>query len=191
MKRYITSLMIIILVFALVGCGQSDNPAENLVVKTTYDYPVAMDIHSIIHESDVIVVGKYVKFHSSWNMARDPNDINKEDPNLYVEGKVFEFQVDQYLYGKGDSLILVNHKYKHDGIIDERYIEPLLGESVVLFLQKGVFNQYYGAMQPFQFKLKNNHLAVMSNLTQVKEAFKKSISLDELISAIGKQGLSY
>lgn len=52
------------------------------------DYAIAQSLEQLKEVSDVIVKGKYTKFIDTWNMSRDPVDIQKEDSEYYIEGKI-------------------------------------------------------------------------------------------------------
>jgi hypothetical protein len=192
MRKFITLIIsLVLLLSVIVGCGQEDQSLSNTnesVTETHYDYPIALDIQGVINEADIVVIGKYEQYDSSWNMARNPDNITKEDPNMYVEGKLYRFTVDKYLKGNGSSSILVNKKYKNvDGQIDERFIEPNFSEPVVLFLKyEKDYNNYFGAIQPFEFKLINNKLQVKTTLQQVKQSFGNEIPLSEILTTLSQ-----
>ena len=40
----------------------------------------------MVKEADVVAIGNYDGFDSTWNMARNPQDISQEDQENYVEG---------------------------------------------------------------------------------------------------------
>jgi len=141
--------------------------------------PIAMDISQMVDAADVVVVGRYISFDSSWNMARNPNNIHLEDNDNFTEGFLFNFLVDEVIVGdiaKGE--IIVNHRVSETvkiiesdaqindvGIIisratveeeisfsvnDPHYIEPEFGVSYMLFLRKNeIFGHYYRAIEPF------------------------------------------
>lgn len=142
------------------------------------DYPMTYDIDKIINESDIIVSGQYQKYTSSWNMARNPENILEEAKDMYIEGRLYEFKVDNYLKGGSDSTISVNLSYSHNGTIDETYIEPVVGEKVVLFLKKDSnFNNYYGSIEPFQFSLGNDMIYVKTNIKDVRNSFEGGMDI--------------
>ncbi len=163
----------------------------NVKTVTIQDYPIALELETLVVESDVIVVGHFEDFIESWNMARNPKDISKSDDKMYVEGRLFSFVVDEYLKGEGDENIRVNLRYKYQDIVDEMYIEPIPNEKIMLFLSKDkVFNNYYGTMQPFTFRVVEDTLEVKTNLKAVEDEFKKNkitiLDVIEKISVIEK-----
>lgn len=188
-KTILLVVILALLLSSLVGCGktnQSNSNRNESVTVTHYDYPTAVNIKGVINEAEIIVIGKYAQYDSSWNMARNPDDITNEDPNMYVEGKLYRFTVDKYLKGNGSSSILVNKKFKNkDGQIDERYVEPIFDETVVLFLKyEKDFKNYYGAIQPFEFKLNDNQLQVITNLRYIRQSFTNEIPLSEVLTIL-------
>ncbi len=132
-------------------------------------------------------------------MARDPMDPSKEDPNLYYEGRLYAFHVEEVIKEDGiESDIKVNHSYGHnetytdsDAVVDELGIvqreatwskdytlfikDPLFSEpqkdtEYILFLLKNDdFSHYYGAIEPFMIRLKSGKADLQTNLTREKE----------------------
>jgi len=144
-----------------------NNSKTDPQVDISTDYPIALEVDELVMESDGIVKGRYTEYLESWNMARNPIDIQKPADDIYIEGKIFIFEVDEYIKGNGDNKIRVNLKHKIGQIIDERYMEPTLNEELVIFLSKDeVFNNYYGVMQPFEFRVLNESMDVKTNLVK-------------------------
>ena len=174
--------------------------SSNLVRKSISDFPVATTIDKLTSESDIIVVGSYNRFVSNWNTARHPEDFNKEDPNIYVKGALYEFNVDELLNGNNidKKTITVNVMVSNlGGSVDERYIEPVIGEKVILFLKKSpIADRYFGTMEPYQFSIpdtsnksySSDKIKVKTNLKQVQQSFEggKSFTLDEFKNKINK-----
>lgn len=150
---------------------------KDLMAVTHKDYPIAATLESLVSAADVIVIGEYKKFNKTWNMARDINDITKEDLNTSILGDIYDFNVTRSLKGelKHNSMISVNIRrtnmitaedktlppniQRSKPIIDERYIAPELNKKVVLFLKKDVnFGVYYAAMEPFQFEIASDSI---------------------------------
>ena len=78
----------------------------------SYGYPITSKLQEMMDSADYIVIGEYTKFDSTWNMARNPNNIKEEDPENYVEGRLYDFTVEQCVKGSiEDSSILINHRY--------------------------------------------------------------------------------
>ena len=94
-----------------------ENVAEKSVSEVTtitlsYDYPVANDLSQMMNEAELIVIGSYASLESTWNMARDMDDITKEDSQNYVEGRLYNFNIQEVIKGNVNTeSILVNHRY--------------------------------------------------------------------------------
>jgi len=153
------------------------------------DFPLTSYLNEMIEEADIIVIGEYTSFDSTWNMARNPDNLMENDSENYVEGHLFNFNISQLLKGSiNKETIKVNHRFSEtikiedsdaiiapDGTIqkeatyvnveevtnkDPLYIEPMIGENYMLFLKKDdVFGTYYGAIEPFSIKFNEDDLA--------------------------------
>ena len=101
----------------------------------------------MVKEADVVAIGNYDGFDSTWNMARNPQDISQEDQENYVEGHLYNFNVKEVL--KGDPLqgrMKINYRYAEQIEIDDSnskvvnedplYIKPEIGKKYMLFLKK-------------------------------------------------------
>lgn len=192
-RTFISISLVICMTFAITACGKISNKESGLKHTISVDYPISYDIDEVINASDYIVSGHFSKFSSSWNMARNPENIKKEATNMNIEGKLYEFVIKKEFKGdlnKKDT-ILVNLSYKHNGIVDELFIEPTLNEEVSLFLKYDKdFDCYYPALEPFQFSIVNEQLKVKSNNKNVKTNFEKKekkIKLDDLGALINKK----
>lgn len=204
MKKFSISVIficfIILFSLSLIGCNDSSKKSSKLQTKSSSDFPVAMTIDKLTSESDIIVVGSYNKFINNWNMARHPEDFNKEDPNIYVKGALYEFNIEEFLKGNNidKKTITVNVAVSNPGgSVDERYIEPVIGEKVILFLKKSpIADRYFGTMEPYQFSIpdtsnksySSDRIKVKTNLKQVQQSFEggKSFTLDEFKNKINK-----
>lgn len=151
------------------------------------DYEVAKNLEQLKEVSDIIVKGKYVEFIDTWNMSRDPIDIQKEDSEYYIEGKNYSFQIEEVLKGNPESdSIIVSIESATKNSIDlrendndqpdihyymynnPRFIEPDIGADYILFLDYNNsienFDYYYRAIEPFAIKIENNETILQSNL---------------------------
>lgn len=165
----------------------SSREGDTIVIRR--DFPLTSDLEEMVRESDVVVVGEYTGFASSWNMARNPYNVQEEDTEHYVEGHLFHFTVSELLKGDVENAeIQVNHRFAEklriedsDAIIsddgrilkeatyvdvkevmnpDPLYIEPETGKTYILFLkQDPVFKNYYGAIEPFSIQFDHNNVA--------------------------------
>ncbi len=175
-------------------------------ITMSFDYPVATDLRQMVEGSQYIVVGEYTKFDSGWNMARNPSDITKEDPDNYTEGLLYDFRVEKVLKGSMDSeSIQVNHRHCETvkltesdaevnslGVIvkqatvtnevavevaDPTFIEPELNCKYILFLCRDKnFGYYYAAIEPFSIKLVDGVAQLQSNLTGDNDPFRQRIT---------------
>ncbi|UYX53654.1 hypothetical protein M3Y14_05785 [Bacillus thuringiensis] len=66
------------------------------------DFPSTSRLEDMVKEADVVAIGNYDGLDSTWNMARNPQDISQEDQENYVEGHLYNFNVKEVL--KGDPL---------------------------------------------------------------------------------------
>lgn len=157
---------------------------DSVVAKVERDLLVADSLDNMQDKAEVIVRGKYISFDHEWNMARNQENILEEDPNIYVGGKLYNFEITEVLKGTTEtSNILVNHRYKEKNEVDLReedakepdihtyetidplFIEPDLGDEYVLFLVKeDTLNYYYAANEPFMMKIQNDDVVLQSNL---------------------------
>lgn len=191
-KKLIISAIFILTV--MTGSFIYSNQSKNLKVSSdetiviSEDYPVTEDLKKMIDESELIVMGEYKNFDSSWNMARDPEDNSKSDDEYYIEGRIFKFKVDKVLLGHAkEDIIDVNLRYSRDieystsdgnnikfDYKNPLYMDPEIGKRYLLFLKKDLY--YYGAIEPFQIQIdKYNKAILKSNLIDIKESDKKEI----------------
>lgn len=186
-SSYIFVPILTVLAVVIIAAVTDSGSAPETTMQLGYDYPVAAELSEMIEASEVIVVGKYGKLESTWNMARNPNNIMEEDPNNYTEGHLYRFTAESVLKGELDNLeILVNHRYaeRHTfiksnaevnqagevtkqatraeevsfSVQDPLYIEPQIDDTYILFLKRdGVFGNYYGAVEPFSIRILADH----------------------------------
>lgn len=110
-----------------VNSIQNHSPKKNLVV--SYDIMSTNNLSNMVEESEVIVLGTYKSFDSSWNMARNPHDLNKEATDDYIEGRLYNFTVDEVLAGDLKTKeIRINHRYsetiKYEETSGDEIISP-------------------------------------------------------------------
>lgn len=104
---------------------QNHDQKESLLV--SHDFAIASDFSDMVEQSDVVVLGTYKSFDSSWNMARNSDDLYKEATDHYIEGKLYNFTVDEVLAGDLQTKeIRVNHRYSE--IID---YEETSGDEII------------------------------------------------------------
>lgn len=172
-----------------------------LATKSYSDFPSTDSLKTLTKDSDIVVIGEFSRFIQYWNMARDPSDpynLNKEDPNLYVKGGLYEFTIDEYLKSndKNEKKITVNIPVSRNETIYEDYFEPIIGEKVVLFLVKSEFTKnYYGTEEPYRFSIDLSagedsslpkKIKVKTNFKDIKDLFEggKELNLSEFIDKV-------
>ena len=190
------STLLLIVVFSFVFLEPRNN--ENTIGKRPdiimgYDIAVATDLSQMIEKSAFIVIGKYKAFSSSWNMARNPDDISQEDSENYTEGLLYTFIIDEVLKGElNERDILVNHRYSEivsvlesDAVTDDRgvivkeatienvvsftlhdplYISPVLDAPYILFLDRDANSGYFhGPIEPFSIRITSDNNAVLES----------------------------
>lgn len=190
-KRFQFFLVVIMLSILIIGCDTTEDLGDNVTedVEMDEDYPVASSIDDLTKEADIIVIGQFLSDYETWNMARDPKDVQKEDKNNDVEGKLYSFEVFDYLKGNGKDFIEVNMMHTFNGVVSERYFEPNVDRDVLLFLYyNNDFDHYYGVMEPFQFEVDDSdHIEVLTSVSNVKELFEKeNLSIKDVKTLLNK-----
>lgn len=114
---------------ASVKANSIQNHDQNKNLLVSHDFMLTSELTNMVEQSDVIVLGTYKNFDSSWNMARDPDDLNKEATDHYIEGKLYNFTVDEVLAGDLQTKeIRVNHRYsetiKYEETSGDEVISP-------------------------------------------------------------------
>lgn len=88
-KYIILAVSLCVVVFGIgIFYKQQKADESNYVQLIQNDYVIAQSLEQLKEVSDIIVKGKYTKFIDTWNMSRDPVDIQKEDSEYYIEGKI-------------------------------------------------------------------------------------------------------
>ena len=67
------------------------------------DHPVVTTLREVIAESSLVVIGTVSGLGEIVNEARNPNEPDKPDPNLFHIGQVYHITVESYLKGQGGS----------------------------------------------------------------------------------------
>jgi len=154
---------------------------ETIKVTSSHDYPVAETIDDMTKQSDVVVLGEYTSFDSTWNMARNPDDPSQPDEDNYTEGHLYNFKIVEVVKGNIPSeTIKINLRYEETiPLITEQgkkekiknkdplYQKPEFGHRYLLFLNKNKdFDHYYSAVEPFQIMIhKDGKAELKTNLT--------------------------
>ncbi|OEH86458.1 hypothetical protein BHU72_13650 [Desulfuribacillus stibiiarsenatis] len=187
-------------VFLLIGCSSlllitssimyennKTNNSRKIIV--SQDQPVSNNIDDIISSVEYVVIGEYTNFQESWNMARS-KDRKKGADDVVVTGRLYDFKVDEYIKGIDKSRILVNLLYSYSDkiigleneIVDDYYYQPIIGEKVVLFLNKDkVFNNFYPAIHPYEYIVGDDHLRIKTKNKVISDTFiNKELSISVL-----------
>lgn len=159
--------------------------SQNILV--TKDFNVASNLEEMVNSSDLIAVGAYENLDSTWNMSGSP------DSSEYVEGRLYNFKVEETLKGQSDETIQINHRYSEtipvevtsgdeeiseEGILikeaseteqytienkDPLFIEPEVNEQYIVFLKKGETGNYFAAVEPYLIKFNENNIAELQS----------------------------
>ncbi|NMB65093.1 hypothetical protein [Pelotomaculum propionicicum] len=164
----------------------SDN-SENVVVS---DYDTRDTIKDLSKESDCIVVGEVVnRSQNSRNLAKDPKNPKEYAKDWKCMSQEYEFKVSQWLKGNGDnniSIVYPEYSELNDGSKIDEYggisLEP--GQKYVLFLKNGVEGTYYGAAEPWQFKITSGNVQIVSKTEYVKIRDLKKMTEGELLGLL-------
>lgn len=214
-RKYIVFFSILLVLicgvtfYTIISFGNKNAEIQQISgFSSSRDYPATEELSEMVYSAEAVVIGKYVGFDSSWNMARNPSNAFEEDAEHYVEGRLYSFEVEDVL--KGDlaaGTVLVNHRYSEikkmtesnavvnaEGIIlseatktndisftltDGLYIEPEIGAKYILFLLKDKdFGNYYGSIEPFAIKIIDNVAQVQSNLINSAGVRKQAVAID-------------
>ncbi len=107
--------------------------------------------------ADYIIVAQCVAYDSTYNMARDPADPTQEHASFYIEGKLYQFEVETVLKGEAEDAICICYEAAVQVDLDDgdsvlvpngNYVAPETGNSYLLFLTSdGTY--YYGIGSPF------------------------------------------
>lgn len=104
-----------------------DNSSKDVEVVVSHDLNVLGGLSDMVNNSDFIVLGSYTSFDTTWNMASNPNDPKNESNDKYVEGKLYNFKIDEVLKGDiKEDTIKINHR--HSEIVD---VEVTSGDEVI------------------------------------------------------------
>ncbi len=100
-----------------VSCGTPSNsypppqtsptPEPVAYYASSPSYITATSIQELASKSALVVIGQITGTGEVVNMAKDPTDPTKEDPEYFVVGQVYDVKVEQYLKGEGGNMIQV------------------------------------------------------------------------------------
>lgn len=188
---------LLFVIFAAIAwyCIFKRSSGTGRVKLTVYnDIPSYSSITELVDHADYIVVGEYTSYDAAWNMARNPEDASEENENVYIEGHLYTFQIEFVLNGDIDEdEIIVNLRYadrfglnEDDTVLvpDLNYVEPELGTTYVLFLEKEEsedYQGYYGIGTPFAIKLGEDGFAEIDRNLDKKSILKSRSSNNRIV----------
>lgn len=190
MKKLIVALLLLFTTILLVGISfyfykTADNIAQGKdeITIELEDVKTGTDLSDMVKQADMIVLGSYKSHHSTINMARDPEAMNKESTDKYIAGKVFRFKVKENLKGQLDEeMIKIAHRlsvpfeieeilgYRDEEVedVDPTYIKPVYDKTYIVFLKKGFVDDIYvRAIEPFLIAVnEENEVEMKSNIVE-------------------------
>lgn len=141
---------------------------------------VAQDMDSLARLSPVIVVGEVIGEGGVRNIARDPRDPTRPDPNLIINAQDYRFRVDQVLKGTTDGTITVTSarsvNLKRFIVTREvtypNFVPLEIGTRYVLMLQPLVHDPLIYALgfEPARFEL-GDQAVVRANWSNARALF--------------------
>lgn len=156
---------------------QPDKPA--MVAQPTQSDTLAYsDVAAMKQQADAVFIGTIVGVAGTRNLARDPQDPSKEDPNTLIEGIDYNVKVSEFLKGADQDTVVVTEmkQLQSKGFkasMDEHYIGLKPGETYVFFVTKSpTTGKYMGVGQPFLFEVKDKLVKVKNNDANLVKAFK-------------------
>lgn len=151
--------------------------AETEVISHS-DRPKYMNIEDLVGASDLVFVGTVEGINNTRNLARDPEDPQKEDADNYVEGVDYKVKVNEMLKGEADPVVLVTEqrerKFKGEPtIMDEHYIGLKSNGSYIFFVKKSnTTGRYYSAGDPFFFAIEENKAVLKTTEKDLLEIYE-------------------
>lgn len=148
-----------------VADAVQDNNVNSVLISR--DFSSTDNLADMVKNSDLVVIGTYKGLERKWNMAYNPENPDIESSTEYVEGHLYNFNIEEILKGSSKKNININHRYSEiikieetsgdevisdEGILlkepseitlheievlDPLFIEPDLGLKYIVFLKKG------------------------------------------------------
>ncbi|SMP18719.1 hypothetical protein SAMN06265361_103186 [Laceyella tengchongensis] len=161
------------------------------VIRVHGSLHAAYNLEEMKNQSEVIVVGKFVKMERKINSARDLNNPGLASNTVYHEGELYQFKADQIIKGaiSQESIIRVNIPKTKElanldsqdklSVTDPNYIKPEFGKSYMLFLTPIKNTDYYGIpFFPYILEIHNNqtvslvkpHPSLLSQRSMIQDA---------------------
>jgi len=185
-RRLLIAMVALSLCTLVLVVYRQINTGTQLPVATATAFPVeyfdspgltivSRSIQEITNQAELVLIGQLTPTPDTVNMARDVRDINREDQNLFVAGKVYQVNVERYIKGQVPNVIyfvqpesmmsrltttIPNAYERGKGVY--RAIIPKANTRYLLFLHRleGFPNQqYYTGGHPSRFDLSDpNHV---------------------------------
>jgi hypothetical protein len=153
--------------------------AQELKTTSFADTPTYSNITELTNASTAVFIGKVEGEAGTRNLARDPQDPTKEDPNVYVEAVDYNVKVSSFLKGDPQSNVLVTEEQQMRSsknepfVLAEHFIKLNPGETYVFFAQKSnISGRYFATGQPFFFSVKENVAQVNTTEQELLQQFK-------------------
>ncbi|HEU4962563.1 MAG TPA: hypothetical protein VFV52_01700 [Bacilli bacterium] len=185
MKKAFLASTLVLTPALLFGCSSSNvavektSAGQKLTVTSHADIPVYADLAKLTSDADAVVIGTVSNIEGSRNLARDPNNPAKEDPNILIEGVDYRVHVQEYIKGAGTkSLLITETKQKRMGkdapmVSEEGYMELESGSTYVFFVKKSpTSGRYYGVGQPFIFEVTEGQVQAKGKNPEWTKPFK-------------------
>lgn len=143
MRKSLSILLLVVCMLGAFGCN-----ADIETINYAYEYRIAQDLKEMSSKADIIVLGSYQKYLTSYNGDRDVKDPSRESTQSYSEVKIYEFKVDEVIKGNVPNDIHVNLHYS-------RQITELLdskGNPIKLNIKSETFFEPEDAITGKEFK---------------------------------------
>lgn len=197
MKKYLILMVIGILFISTISCNENSGN-NNEATAIDFDYDVSSDLEQLASKSNFILVGEFTEVIDEVNTARDPQDLSKENAEVFVISERVKFEISEVLYGKLDVKEISVMQIKEVGDhAFEHYTSPTLSEKVIVFLRdNSMINQvepldllqFEASSAPFIFQISDDKIVKLVNKSdKEKSNFKdKEFNLDKLLKIINK-----
>jgi hypothetical protein len=165
--------------YAMSPIKQLPPDAQPTTVIHHSDIPQYSEIKKLVSSSDAVFIGTVEGISGTRNLARDPKDPSKEDPEILVEGVDYKVTIKEFLKGHDqDPQVLVTENRsvqyrKNDPVaVDEHFIDLIPGETYVFFTDKSqTTGRYFATGDPFFFQINHSSVQVKSNSKELEKYF--------------------
>lgn len=158
-----------------------ESPSEEGLLAITFS-----DLEAAFKKADVVALVKADGEAGSHNMAVDPNEPSRPDPNIEVVGKDERLSIERYFKGVGPDSILVTQPYQFiDHSVNVKsdyatYVPFSTGQRYLVFLRKSIdgSDRYVGAGEPWRFALTGGKAQVVTNIHSLATQFPGTLETD-------------